>query len=160
MGCDELENMFKVKKWQSPRRDGFVVVYSLSHVRLKFLCLSLSPRVCSNSCPLSHWCHHIISSTATLYSFCLQSFLASGSFPVSQLFASGGQSIRDSASASVLPMNIQDWFHLGSTSLISLQPRELSRVLFSTTIWKHQFFGAQPSLWSSSHICMWLLEKP
>ena len=121
--------------------------FSISQSLLKFMSIeSLMP---------SH-----ISSAATLYSFCLQSFLASESFLVSRLFASGGQSIRDSASASVLPMNSQDWFPLGLTSLISLQPRELLRVLFSTTIWKHQFFGSQPSLWSSSHICSWLLEKP
>ena len=118
-------------------------------------CLSLSPRVCSSSCPLSWWCYLTISSSATLFSFCLQSFPASGYFPLSQLFASGGQSIGASTSASVLPMNIQDWLPLGLTALIS---KGLSRVFSSTTIGKHQFFGA-PSLWSNSHIGTWLLEK-
>ena len=79
---------------------------------------------------------------------------------MSQLFTSGGQSFRASASASVLPVNIQGWFPLGLTSLISLLPRGLSKVFSSTAIWKHQFFGTQPSLWSYSHICTWLLEKP
>ena len=85
---------------------------------------------------------------------------ASGSFPVSQLFKSAGQSIGTSASASVLPMNIQGWFPLGLTGLISLQSKGLSRVFSSTIVQKHQFFGLQPSLWSSSHIHAWLLEKP
>ena len=88
----------------------------------------------------------------------LQSFPASGSFPVSSFFTSGSQSI--GASASVLPMNSQDWFPLGLTSLISLQSKGFSRVFSSTTIQKHQFFSAQPSLWSNSHISAWLLEKP
>ena len=91
---------------------------------------------------------------------CLQSFPASGSFPMSQLFASGSQSIGASASASVLSMNIQDWLPLGLTCLISLQSKGLSRVFSSTTVWKHQFFGALPSLWPSSHIRTWLLERP
>ena len=89
--------------------------------------------------------------------FCLQSFPTSGSFPVSQLFTSGGQSIGASASALVLPINIRGWFPLGLTGLISLQSRELSRVFFSTRSLKHQFFGTQPSLWSNSHIHTWLL---
>ena len=89
----------------------------------------------------------------------LNLFQHQGLFPVSQLFASGGQSIRASASASVLPMNIQDWFPLGLTGLISLHSKGLSGVFSSTTIWKHQFFGIQPSLWSNSHIHTWLLEK-
>ena len=83
----------------------------------------------------------------------------SGSFPVSQLFTSGGQSIGMSASASVLPMNIQGWFLLGLTGLISLLSKGLSWILFNNTVWKHQFFSTQPSLWSNSHICTWLLEK-
>ena len=90
---------------------------------------------------------------------CLQSFPASGSFPKSQFFTLGGQSIGVSASVSVLPMNIQGWFPLGLTGLISLHSKELSRVFSSTTVWKHQFFNAQPSL-SNSHIRKWLLEKP
>ena len=101
-----------------------------------------------------------ISFSAILYSSCTQSSQASGSFPVSQVFASGGQRIGASVSASVLPMNIQDWFPLGLTALISLQSKELSRVFSSTTVWKHQFFNTQPSLGSNSHIRIWPLEKP
>ena len=91
---------------------------------------------------------------------CPQSLPASDSFPMSQLFTSGGQIIGASVSASVFPMNIQGWFSLGLTSLISLQSKGLSRVFSSTTVWKHQFFGAQLSLWSNLHIRTWLLEKP
>ena len=103
------------------------------------------PGVYSNSCPLSWWCHPTISSSVTPFSSCLQSFPASGYFLVSQFFTSGGQSIGVSASASVLPMNIQDWFPLGRTGWISLQSKGLSRVFSNTTIQKHQFFGAQLS---------------
>ena len=110
-----------------------------------------APRVCSDSCPLSWWCHPTILSSVIPFS-CPQCFSASGSFPVSWFFASGGQSTGVSASASVLPMNIQDWFPLGLTGLISLQSKRLSRVFSSTTVQKHQFFGAQPSLWSNSDI--------
>ena len=131
----------------------------LQHARLP--CPSLSPRVCSNSShPLHQWCHPTISSSVAFFSFCLQSFPASGSFPISQFLASGGQSIGASSSASVFPMTIHSWFPLGWTSWISLQSKGLSRVFSSTTIWKHQFFSAQLSLWSNSHICTWLLEKP
>ena len=122
-------------------------------------CPSPSPRVHSNSCPLSRWCHPTISSSIIPFSFCLQSFPASRSFPISQFFTSGGQSIGVSASASVLPMNIQDWFPLGVTGLISLQSKGHSRIFSNTTVQKHQFFSAQSSLGSNSHICMWLLEK-
>ena len=122
-------------------------------------CHSLSPGVCSNSCPLSQWRHPIISSSVASFSSCLQSFPASGSFQMSQLFVSGGQRSEVSASASVLPMNIQSWFPLGLTGLISLLSKGLSRIFSSITIWKHQFFSAQPSLWSNFHICTWLLEK-
>ena len=121
-------------------------------------CPSPSPRALSNSCPLSWWYHLTISSSITPFSFFPQSFPASGSFPMSQLFASGGQSIR--ASASILPMNIQDWFSLRLTGLISLLSKELSRVFSSITVWKHQFFDSQPSLWSNTLIHTWLLEKP
>ena len=131
--------------------------HGLQHSRLP--CLSLSPRVCSNSCPLSQWCHPIILSSFTCFS-CPQSFPATGSFLVSRLFESGSQSIGASVSASVLPMNIQGWFPLGLTNWIPLLSKRFSRVFFSTTVWKHQFFGTQPSLWSNSHICTWLLEKP
>ena len=113
---------------------------------------------CSNSCSLNQWCYPTNSFFAVPFSSCPQSFLAWRSFPRSRLFMSGGQSIR--ASASVLPMNIQDWFPLGLTGLISLLSKGLSRVFSSTTIQKHQFFGAQTSLWSKSHIWTWLLEKP
>ena len=115
------------------------------------LCLSPSPWVYSNSCSLSQWCHPTISSSVAPYSSCPQSFPTSGSFPVSQFFASGGHSIGASASASVLPLNIQSWFPLGLTGLISLQSKGLSNIFYRTTIRKHQFFGAQPSLWSNSH---------
>ena len=118
--------------------------YELLHAR--FLCLPLSPGVCSNSCPLNWWFHLTISSSATAFSFCLQSFPASGSFLISQLFASCGQSIGASVSASVLPMNTRGWFPLGLTGLISLQSKGPSRIFSSTTIWKHHLFGTQPSL--------------
>ena len=109
-------------------------------------CPSPTPRVYSNSCPSSWWCHPTISSSVILFSSCLQSFPASGSFPVKQFFASGGQSIGVSASASVLPVNIQDWFPLGLTCLTLLQSTGLSRVFSNTTVQKHQFFGTQFSL--------------
>ena len=121
-------------------------------------CPSLSPGVCSNSCPLSQWCHPTSHPLLPTFSSSLQSFPASGSFPMSWLFTSGDQTIGVSASELVLPRNIQGWFLLGLTGLI-LQSRELSQVFSSTTIWKHQFFGSQPSLWSNSHIRTWLLEK-
>ena len=104
------------------------------------------PGACSNSCPSSRWCHPTISSSVVPFSSSLQSFPASGSFPTSQFFTSGGQSIGVSASASVLPMNIQNWFPLGWTSLISLQSKGLSRVFFNTTVQKCQFFVTQLSL--------------
>ena len=106
-------------------------------------CPSSTPGACSNSCSSSRWCHPTISSSVVPVSSCLQSFPASGSFPMSQFFASGGQSIGVSASASVLPINIQDWFPLGWTSWISLQSKGLSRFLSNTTVQKHQFFSTQ-----------------
>ena len=132
--------------------------HGLQHARLP--CPSPSPGACSNSYPLSQWCHPNISSSVVPFSSCLQSFQASGSFQMSQLFASDGQSIGASASASVFPMNIQDWFPFRLTSWISLQSKGLSRVFSNTTIQKHQFFGAQLSFWSDSHIHTWLLENP
>ena len=114
------------------------------------------PGVCSNSCPWNRWYYLTTSSSAAVF-FCLQSFPVSGSFSMSWLFASGSQSIGVSASATVLPMNIQGWFPLGLTGLISLLSKGLSRVFSSTTIKKHQIFSAQPSLWSNSHIHTWLL---
>ena len=110
-------------------------------------------------CPLSRWCHPTILSSVTPFS-CPQSFPVSGSFPISQLFTSGGQSIGASASPSVLPMNIPGWFPLELTGLISLLSKRLSRVFSRTSVEKHQFFSAQDSLWSNSHICTWLLVIP
>ena len=130
--------------------------HGLQHNRLP--CPSPIPGAYSNS--LNQWCHPTISSSVVPFSSCLQSFPASGSFPMSQVFTSGGQSIRVSASASVLPMNIQDWFPWGLTGLIFLQSKGLSRVFSNTTVQKHQSFGAQFSLQSNSHIHTWLLEKP
>ena len=113
---------------------------------------SPTPRAYSNSCPLSRWCHPAISSSVVPFSYRLQSFPASESFLMSQFFTSGGQSIGVSASTSVLPMNIQDWFPLGWPDWISLQSKGFSRVFSSTTVWRHQFFGTQHFLLSSSHI--------
>ena len=109
-------------------------------------CPSLTPGVYPNSCPLSRWCHPTISSSVVPFSSCPQPCPASGSFEMSQLFTSGGQSIGVSASTSVFSMNIWKWFPLGWTSWISLQSKGLSRVFSNTTVQKHQFFGAQLSL--------------
>ena len=144
-------------------------VQSLSRVRLFATPLTAArqaslpitnSRSYSNSCPLSRWCHPTISSSVVPFSSCPQSFPASGSFPMSQLFPWGGQSIGVSASALVLPMNIQDWSPLGWTGWVSLQSKGLSRVFSNTTVQMHQFFGAQLSSQSNSHIHTWLLEKP
>ena len=132
--------------------------HRLQHTRPP--CPSPTPGVYPNSCPLSRWCHLTISSSVIPFSSCLQSLPESGSFPMSQLFASGGQRIGVSASTSVLPVNIQDWSPLGWTGWISLQSKRLSRVFSNTTVQKHQFFGAQLSSQSNSHIHTWLLEKP
>ena len=136
---------------------------SLQRHRLKHArspCPLPTPRVYPNSCPLSRWYHATISSSLVPFSSCPQSFPASGSFPMSQLFTSGDQSIGASASASVLPLNIQGWFPLELTGLISLQSMGLSRFFSNSTVQKHQFFLVQPSLWSNSHIHTWLLGKP
>ena len=154
LGTDQASNQFNS-------------VQSLSHVQLcnpwtalyRLPCPSPTPRACSNSCPSSWWCHPTISSSVIPFS-CLQSFPASGSFPMSQFFASGGHSIGVSVSASVLPMNIQDWFPLGLTGWISLESKGLSRVFSNTTVQKHQFFDTQLSLQTNSHIHTWPLEKP
>ena len=122
-------------------------------------CPSPTAGVYSNSGPLNQWCHPTISSSIVPFCSCLQSFPASGSFQMSQLFPSGGPSIGVSASTSVLLMNIQDWFPLGWTSWISLQSKGLLRDFSNTTVQKHLFFGAQLSLQSNSHIHKWLLEK-
>jgi len=131
--------------------------HGLQHTRLPSS--SSSPRACSNSCPLSQWCHPTILPSVVLFS-CLQSFSPSGSFLMKQFFASNDESIGASASASVLLMHIQDWFPVRLTALISLRSKGLSRVFSSTTAQKHHFFGIQPSLWSNRHIHTWLLEKP
>ena len=119
-----------------------------------------TPRVYANPCPLCRWWHPAISSSVVTFSSCPQSFPASGSFQMSQLFAPGGQSIGVSASTSVLPTNTQGWSPLGWTGWISLQSKGFSRVLSNTTVQKHQFFSAQLSSQSNSHIHTWPLEKP
>ena len=147
----------------------FVFVQSLSHVQLfatrwTTACQASLSFIISLSLfklmSIEPWCHPTVSSSVGPFSSCPQSSLASGSFPVSQLFASGDQNIWDSTSASVLPMNIQGWFPLRWTGLISLQSRGLSRVFSNTTVRKYQLFGIQPFLSSSFHIRTWLLEKP
>ena len=147
--------------------DLFSAVQSLSRVRLfathesqhaRPPWLSPTPRVYPNSCPSSRWCHPAISSSVVLFS-CLHSLPASWSFPMSQLFAWGGQSIRVSALTPVLPKNTQDWSPLEWTGWISLQSKGLSRVFSNTTLQKHQFFSAQLSSHSNSHIHTWPLEK-
>ena len=130
--------------------------YGLQHSRLP--CPSPSPKVCSNSFPLSQWCCLTTSSSVVPFFSHPQSFPASGAFPVSRLFPSGGKNI--GASASVFPVNIQGWFPLGLTGLIFLQSKGLSRVFSNATVWKYQFFSAQLSLWSNCCIHTWLLEKP
>jgi len=159
------ENMFTD---QLLAQVAVVVVQLLSRVwpfatpgtaaRQALLSFTVSPNSCSNSCLLSWWSHPTISSTIAPFS-CPQSFPASRSFPASWLLASGGQRTGASASASALPMNIQDKFPLGLIGLIPLQSGGLSRVFSSTTVKKHQFFGAQSSLWSTTHIRTWLLEN-
>ena len=121
-------------------------------------CPSPTPRVYRNPCPLSWWCHPTISSSVVPFSTCPQPFPISGSFQMSQLFASGGQRIGVSASASVLPMDTQDWSPLGWTGWISLQSKGLSRIYSNTTVQKHQFFNTQLSSQSNSHIHTWPLE--
>ena len=130
----------------------------LQHTRPR--CPSPTPRVHPNPGQLSRWFHPAISSSVVPFSSCPRSLPASGSFPMSQLFASGGRSVGVSALASVLPMNSQDWSPLGWTGWISLQSKGLAWVLSNTTVLEHQFFGAQLSSQSNSHIHTWLLEKP
>ena len=168
----------RVHGWASgravpPRKTGPIFLHRESSVQLlssvqlfetpwthtRSPCPSPTSGAYSNLRPSSRWCHPTISSWVILFSSCLQSFSASGSFLRSQFFASGSQSIGASASASVLPVNIQDFFPLRLTGLI-LQSKGLSRVFFNITVQTHQFFNAQLSLWSNSHIHTWLLEKP
>ena len=132
--------------------------HGLQHARPP--CPSPTSRVHPNPCPSSQWCNPTISSSVIPFSSCPQSFPASGSFQMSQLFTSGGQSIRVSASTSVLPMNTQDWSPLGWTGWVSLLSKGLSRVFSNTTVQKHQFFGTQLSSQSNSHIHTWPLGKP
>ena len=132
--------------------------HGLQHARLH--CTSPTPETYSYSYPLSWWCHPTIASSVISLSSRLQSFPASESLQMSQFFMSFSSSIGVSTLASVLPVNIQDWFLLGWTGWISLQSKGLLRVFSNTTVQKHQFFGAQLSLWSNSHIHSWLLEKP
>ena len=162
----------------SPREIGLWWRYFLKQLFIQLWCCSVArsyPPLCNPmdcnmpgssvlhydlefaQCPLSQWYYLTISSSVTPFSSCPQSFPPSGSFPVSRLFESSSQSIR--APAPVLPMNIQGWFPLVLTGLISLLSKGLSKVFSSTTVRKHQFFSPQPSLWSNSHICTWLLEK-
>ena len=162
--CDPMEcNMPDFSQFSSVQLSCSVVSNSLwphesQHPRPP--CPSPTPRVYSNSCPSSRWCHSAISSSVVPFSSCPQSLPASGSFPMSQLFVWGGQSIGVSVSESVLPMNTQDWSPLGWIGWISLQSKGLSRVFSNTTVQKHQFFGAQLSSQSNSHIHTWPLEKP
>ena len=135
---------------------NFSQSHGLQHTRLPYSSSTLG--ACSNPCPLGWWCHPIISSSVVPFSSCPQSLPALGAFPMSQLFTSGGQSIGASASSSVLPMNTHDWSPLGWTGWISLQSKGLSRVFSNTTVQKHQFFGAQLSSQSNSHIHTWLLK--
>ena len=132
--------------------------HELQHARPP--CPSPTPRVHSNSCPLSRWCHPANSTSVIPFSSCPQSLPASESFPMSQLFAWGGQSTGVSPLASFLPKNTQDWSPWEWTGWISLQSKGLSRVLSNTTVQKHQFFGTQLFSKSNCHIHTWLLEKP
>ena len=133
-------------------------LHGMQHARPPWPSPTLGAR--SDSCPSSWWCHPAISSSVIPFSSCLQAFPASGFFQMSQLFAWGGQSTGVSASTSVLPLNTQDWSPLGWTGWISLQSKGLSRVFSNTTVPKHQFFSAQLSSQSNSHIHTWPLEKP
>ena len=151
----EWATVFEVQFSRSVMSDS-LQPHGLQHARPP--CPSPTPEVHSNACPWSRWWHPTISSSVVPFSSCLQFFPASGSFPMSQLFTSGGERI--GASASVLPMNIQDWSPLGWTGWISLQSKGLSRVFSNTRVQKHQFFSAQLFLWSNSHIHTWPLEKP
>ena len=130
--------------------------HGLQHTRIP--CSLPAPGVCSNPCPSSWWWHPTISSSVIPFFSCLQSFPASGSFPKSRFFASGGQSFGVSASASVFPLTIQDWFPVGLISFISLEFKGFSRVFSNTKVQKHEFFDTQLSLYSNSHIHTWTGE--
>ena len=143
---------------QSLTVSDFLRPHGLQHARLP--CPSPTPTAYSNSCSSFWWCHPTISSSVVPFSSCLQSFPVAGSIPMSQFFVLGDQNIGAPASASVIPINIQDWFPLELTGWISLQSKGLSWVFSNTTVQKHQFFGTEISLYSDSHIHTWLLEKP
>ena len=136
---------------------NFLWLHGLQHNRLP--CVSPSPGDCSNSCLLSRQCDPTILSSIVPFFSCLLTFLASEPFPMSWPFTLGGQNLGTSALALVLPMNIQDWLHSRLTGFISLPSKGRSRVFSNREVWKHWFFSAQPSLWSSCHIDIWLLEK-
>ena len=161
-----LKSAFSLEKelWQTSVQFNRSVVsdslWSHESQHAKPPCPSQTHRVYSNSRPSSQWCHPAVSSSIVPFSFCPQSLPESGSFPMCQLFTWGGQTTRVSASASVLPMNTQDWSPLGWTGWISLQSKGLSRVFSNTVVQKHQFFSSQLSSQSNSHIHIWPLEKP
>ena len=174
-----MKSQWKVSspKWEDRKYNMLLLCYQFSSVHFsgsvvsdslwphesqhaRSPCPSPTPRVHSNSCPSSQWCCPAISSSVIPFSSCSQFLPASESFPMSQLFAWDGQSTGVSASASVLPKNTQGWTPLGWTGCVSLQSKGLSRVFPNTTVQKHQFFGAQPSSQSNSHIYKWQLEKP
>ena len=141
-------SLFRYVVVQSPSHVWLFATHGQQHTRL--LCPSPSPKVCPSACPLHRWCHPAISSSDTLFSFCPQFFPASGTFPMSQLFATDDQNTRVSTSASVLPTSIQGWFPLRSTGFISMLSKGLSGVFSCPTVQRHQFFGVLPSLRSSS----------
>ena len=164
INCTKADDIYSLKYKDQHRKFSRSVVsdslwpHELQHARPP--CPSPTPGAHPNSCPLSRWCHPAISSSVVPFSSCPQSLPALESFPVSQLFTWGGQSFGVSALASVLPMNTQDWSPLEWTGWISLHSKGLSRVFSNTTVQKHQFFTAQLSSLSNSHIHTWPLEKP
>ena len=162
MAFFELWNIFYIQfsSVQSSHSDMSDSLWPHESQHARPPCPSPTPGIHSNSCSSSWWCHPAISSSVVPFSSCPQSLPASGSFQMSQLFTSGGQSIGVSALASVLPMNTQDWSPLEWTGWISLQSKGLSRVFSNTTVQKHQFLGIQLSSQSNSHIHTWPLEKP
>ena len=156
MQCYNFMFFYIVLLFSCPVMSDSLWPHKLQHTRLP--CPLLCPEVCPSSYPLHWWCHPAVSSSDTL--FCPQSFPASGTFPMSCLLASDDQSSGASALASVLPVNIQDWFLLRLAGLISLLSKGLSGVFSSSTVWRQQFFGVLPFLWSSSHNWTWLLGRP
>ena len=157
----QLSQVWSLSSFQSVQSLSSVRIFVTPWIAARQASLSIaSSGVHSNSHPSSRWCHPAISSSVVSFSSCPQSLLASGSFPMSQLFAWGGQSIGVSASASVLPKNTQDWSPSEWTGWISLQSKGLSRVFSNTTVQKHQFFSAQLTSQSNSHNHTWPLEKP